>query len=223
MYIPEFLYKIGYAICHQIIERTFTVNGQPLPLCSRCTGIYLGMFITFGFYFLRKFLKNKNPTLPPPLLVNIFSLFFISLMVANAVSNLFGFGPQGNFIRFVTGILFGFSIPLFLIPVFNCSRRFVFQNEHIITYKEYFILLIIVVLSAFIVLLKIDLFLYLTAYFSITGLLVFALLLNISFIAVVFDEIKRFKLIPGYYLLLIGLIVTVGEFFLLSLLHSKLL
>ncbi len=42
---------VGYAICHRISERSFHAYGHALPLCARCTGIYLGVatgLIVFG-------------------------------------------------------------------------------------------------------------------------------------------------------------------------------
>ncbi|MFP5246474.1 MAG: DUF2085 domain-containing protein, partial [Thermoanaerobaculia bacterium] len=30
--------------CHGIAERCFELFGTPMPICARCTGIYLGMF-----------------------------------------------------------------------------------------------------------------------------------------------------------------------------------
>src|SRR3972149_3375635 len=34
---------IGYSVCHRIAERSFTIAGRQMPLCARCTGMYLGM------------------------------------------------------------------------------------------------------------------------------------------------------------------------------------
>src|SRR5262245_57337591 len=35
-------YGIGAVICHQQPARSFHLWAQPLPVCARCTGIYLG-------------------------------------------------------------------------------------------------------------------------------------------------------------------------------------
>src|SRR5512139_331034 len=32
---------IGYAVCHRIDLRSFHLGERPLPLCARCTGMYL--------------------------------------------------------------------------------------------------------------------------------------------------------------------------------------
>jgi uncharacterized membrane protein len=39
------LYVLGSRICHQIAERSFHVDGAQLPVCARCTGIYVGLAI----------------------------------------------------------------------------------------------------------------------------------------------------------------------------------
>jgi uncharacterized membrane protein len=36
------LYGVGAVVCHQLPERSFHVWGAQLPVCARCTGIYLG-------------------------------------------------------------------------------------------------------------------------------------------------------------------------------------
>jgi uncharacterized membrane protein len=35
-------YSIGHLICHQLSARSFHLWGASLPVCARCTGIYLG-------------------------------------------------------------------------------------------------------------------------------------------------------------------------------------
>ena len=42
----------GYALCHRITERSFTINGRQFPLCARCTGMYLGAALTIVVLFL---------------------------------------------------------------------------------------------------------------------------------------------------------------------------
>jgi uncharacterized membrane protein len=39
---PDLLFPIGSFICHQRPERSFFLHGRQLPVCARCTGLYLG-------------------------------------------------------------------------------------------------------------------------------------------------------------------------------------
>lgn len=209
MSIPQLLYKIGYAICHQLPERTFHFHDQSLPLCSRCTGIYLGVFIIFTFYFLFRYLKKQKPTIPPSLPISLVSVFFILLMVGNALSTSFGI-PTSNTARFLTGILFGFTIPLFLIPAFNFSAKRQSDQGRIINLGEYFVLLITLAVISTLVLLKLDLVLYVAAYLSVLGLLLLWTLLNSTIIDLVIEKFGR-KSLAVHLLLIIGLVLTAGE------------
>jgi len=35
------VYAAGCVICHQLPERSFFLDGRQLPVCARCTGLYL--------------------------------------------------------------------------------------------------------------------------------------------------------------------------------------
>ncbi len=37
-----FIFAIGSVICHQLPDRSFFIDGRQLPVCARCTGLYLG-------------------------------------------------------------------------------------------------------------------------------------------------------------------------------------
>lgn len=44
---------LGYAVCHRIEERSFHYhNGEALPLCARCSGMYLGAVLGILFQFI---------------------------------------------------------------------------------------------------------------------------------------------------------------------------
>lgn len=39
------VYAAGSVVCHQRPERSFAAAGRPLPVCARCTGLYLSAAI----------------------------------------------------------------------------------------------------------------------------------------------------------------------------------
>ena len=39
--IVAFAYAVGSMICHQLPERSFFLDGRQLPVCARCTGLYV--------------------------------------------------------------------------------------------------------------------------------------------------------------------------------------
>ena len=67
---------VGYAICHQIGERSFHINGQQLPLCARCTGIYMGALAGFTLMWL---MGRKRASLPPTSITLVFVSFIVAL------------------------------------------------------------------------------------------------------------------------------------------------
>src|SRR5207248_1619105 len=40
--MPAALFPLGRHICHQRPTRSFFVHGQQMPVCARCTGLYVG-------------------------------------------------------------------------------------------------------------------------------------------------------------------------------------
>jgi hypothetical protein len=44
--IVSVVYEIGRLVCHQRPERSFFLSGAQLPVCARCTGIYVGAALT---------------------------------------------------------------------------------------------------------------------------------------------------------------------------------
>ena len=65
-----FLYAAGGVICHQLPERSFFVDGRQLPVCARCTGLYLSGAAGFLAWLIwkaargwRKFAVSPRPAL----------------------------------------------------------------------------------------------------------------------------------------------------------------
>src|SRR3990170_3560751 len=64
-------YAVYSPVCHQVAGRSLRCFGEPLAVCTRCTGIYLGFLLGLGLYpFLRGW---RRLSLPAP---RIF--FFVS-------------------------------------------------------------------------------------------------------------------------------------------------
>ena len=114
---------VGYGICHQIPERTFFLNGRPLPLCARCTGTYLGAVV--GFWGLVVAGRRRVAELPRLRTIAVLGSF-VAIMAVDGVNSYLSFFPSAphlyapnNFLRVSTGLLNGLALSLIVYPVFN--------------------------------------------------------------------------------------------------------
>jgi len=86
--------------CHQISSRSFFVDKRQFHICSRCTGIVVGLAIS------------------PLILIftNKYEIFLISLSILtiDGVTQLLGFRSSNNSLRFFTGFFTGAFILVFL-------------------------------------------------------------------------------------------------------------
>ena len=54
------VYAIGHVVCHQLPARSFHLWMTSLPVCARCTGIYLGAAVS-AIALLRVRVPESNP------------------------------------------------------------------------------------------------------------------------------------------------------------------
>lgn len=94
------IYTVGDRLCHQKAERSFFLNGNQMPFCSRCIAIWLGLAL--GLLFMIFYIIQLDGKFLFIMLLCIFP------MALDGLSQLFGFWESTNLIRFITGILTGF-------------------------------------------------------------------------------------------------------------------
>lgn len=94
-------------ICHQIPDRSFFILGYPLPVCHRCTGIYLGLLLgsLIVIRFVHQSLHVRRTWILAaciPMLID-FALSYSGIWIGNVYS------------RFFTGLFFGYLISALLV------------------------------------------------------------------------------------------------------------
>lgn len=116
---------IGYAICHRISTRSFFVGEVQMPLCARCSGMYLGVLVGLGVMVALG--AGRAGRLPRPwVLVGL--AIFVAIMGVDGVNSYLQlipglalprlYEPQ-NWLRAVTGILTGVTMAALVLPSFN--------------------------------------------------------------------------------------------------------
>lgn len=178
---------VGYALCHRISERSFHIGGRALPLCARCSGIYLGALLEVGVMLAVG--RGRWGRLPPwPILVGLVG--FVAAMGVDGVNSYLTLFPglpslymPSNWLRLVTGTLNGLTIAGLVFPVFNQT---VWQNwvdrAPLGRWRELAGLVGLAALAAGAVLTENPVVLYALALWSAAGVLVILTMLNTVFI-----------------------------------------
>ncbi len=94
-----FVYSAGDRLCHQKAERSFFINDNQMPFCSRCTAIWLGLVIGLGFMVFYTIQLNEK-------FLFAIIISFVPIGV-DGIGQLFGFWESTNIIRVITGLLIG--------------------------------------------------------------------------------------------------------------------
>lgn len=114
---------IGYAVCHRIDLRSFHLGDRPLPLCSRCTGMYLGALLGFAFLAVRR--RGRAGRMPPAAILAAFGVFGLAFAVdgLNSYLHFFpglpGLYEPSNVLRLITGMLLGLGLAVVVYPGFQ--------------------------------------------------------------------------------------------------------
>ncbi len=113
---------VGYAVCHRIDLRSFHLGARPLPLCARCTGMFLGALVAFAYYALRRTKASLFPTGGVLAAVIVLGLTW----VVDGVNSFLSMLPSAmrlytphNTLRLFTGSLVGVALVTLVYPVFS--------------------------------------------------------------------------------------------------------
>lgn len=169
---------VGYAICHQIPERSFHIDGHQLPLCARCTGIYMGALA--GFTVMR-LTGRKRPAGLPPTHITLVFVGFIVLLAIDGLNSYLTFFPgmphlyePQNWLRLTTGSLEGLALSAFVYPVLNYSLwRDADQSlPSVRNFKELGLMVAAAGVIAVLIVLELPILLYPLAILSTLGVLI---------------------------------------------------
>jgi uncharacterized membrane protein len=97
-------FRLSNLICHRMPERTFKIKGHYFPVCSRCTGFYLGAF----FYFIYAYYFYVDYTLF--LLLVAFLMILPSFL--DGFTQLIGSRETQNTLRIITGLFGGIGLAI---------------------------------------------------------------------------------------------------------------
>lgn len=112
----DFKKDYSYLICHRRPDRTFKIRNHYFPVCSRCTGLYIGVFSCFIYMGLFYVPYNFNFILS--------SILMMIPMFIDGITQFFGFRESNNTLRFLTGLIAGLGLVIFI----NAFRWMIIMN-----------------------------------------------------------------------------------------------
>jgi len=99
-------YLFGDRLCHQKEDRSFILNGNQMPFCSRCTAIWIGITIGLAAMIFYRFELTS--------FFVIFLLFSLIPIGIDGVGQLIGFWESTNLTRVITGLIVGLPVGIAL-------------------------------------------------------------------------------------------------------------
>jgi len=218
----------GYAVCHRITGRSFTINGRQLPLCARCTGMYLGVTLVFLLLGLSGRLRRSDL---PPLPILLALLGFVALMGVDGINSYSHFFPNAphlyqprNWLRLLTGMGTGLAMGAFIFPALaQTIWRYPVPLPAIGSLREFAGVILVAGTAVLLVLINQPLILYVLALASAAGVLMIVTALTAILLLM---AVRRDGLATGWQQaatpLLIGLALTAVEIAAISALRFNL-
>ena len=117
------LYQMIARVCHQIPERAFYLEGHPLAVCARCTGIYVGFAAGVLVYpLVRSLRRGDTPARKWLLMAAVPTLFDFAL-------GFFGIWENTHWSRALTGALLGAVAAFYVVPGLMDLSRMTFKRK----------------------------------------------------------------------------------------------
>jgi len=169
---------VGYAVCHRIDERSFHLGERQLPLCARCTGMFLGA--TLGLVYQSRVGRRRTGLprwwawIPFGMMVIAFGIDGINsfLHLIPGLHFLYLYEPQ-NWLRLLTGTGMGLVVSAILYPAYNLTVWKEWDSHPVITsIKSLGGLLLLAIIMDLMVLTENPLLLYPLALVAVAGVMV---------------------------------------------------
>ncbi len=110
-----FIRQLGFAICHQLPERSISFGGRSMPVCARDAGLLAGFFLVLLVLTLPGRRSAGWPRKP----VLIACGAGIGFLAFDALSSYTGLRDTGNVMRFLSGLAGGAGLAVPLGVLFN--------------------------------------------------------------------------------------------------------
>jgi uncharacterized membrane protein len=205
---------VGYALCHQISSRSFQINGQPVSLCARCTGMYVGIFVGLAYQLI---LGRRRSEWPGKFMLVVLGIFFLGFAVDGSNSALKLYLGKGllynpsNTLRLITGTGMGLAMAALILPTFNQTVwREYDPRPYLQTWVQFGGFVLTGVVSILLILTENNFLLMLFTYMGVIGIVVILVMLYIMVLMIIFNRENRcIRWVDTINWVLIGLILAI--------------
>jgi len=118
--LNNFIRQLGFALCHQLPERSISFGGRSMPVCARDAGLLAAFFLVL----LILTLPGRRGAGWPRKSVLIACGAGIGFLAFDGLSSYMGLRETGNVIRFLSGLAGGAGLAVPMAVLFN---RYVFN------------------------------------------------------------------------------------------------
>jgi uncharacterized membrane protein len=109
------VYAGGSLICHQRPDRCFKVSGRPMPVCARCTGLYLGAAVGAPFALIAGWGISSRRARRVVVLAALPTLLTWSV-------EMLGLAQPSNLVRAFCALPLGFAAAWLVMSAFRSPR-----------------------------------------------------------------------------------------------------
>lgn len=111
---PE--WRIAFRVfCHGIPDRCFVLWGVAMPICARCTAIYIGLFVGLIAFAMMPWMREE------PLRVVMFAS--IVPLAIDGITQLIHLRESTNTLRFGTGLIAGLAFGMWVLSAIEKPER----------------------------------------------------------------------------------------------------
>jgi uncharacterized membrane protein len=203
---------VGYAVCHRIDLRSFHLGTRALPLCARCSGMYLGALAAFAGLFALG--RSRHGGFPRPALLALFGLF-VGLWAIDGLNSYLTLIPgaphayePNNVLRLATGLLMGLALGTTVFAGLNQNAWRDWKKEPVVaSLREIGLLVLLAAGLGILVLTENPLVLYPLALLSAAGVL---LVLGMVYTVVALLVLRRENKIDAWHGLAVPMALGLG-------------
>lgn len=217
---------VGYSVCHQIESHSIAFGDKILPLCARCTGMFLGTVVSLAVLSRRK----RNSGSPSKGIIAILVVFGLAFIFdgLNSMLELFPIIPQlyppSNLLRLVTGLMMGMVIATLLAVLWQQTWWKVSDPTPVLAEWKHFLMMVAAnALVGLAVWLRIPFLYYPIAIFSTTAIVLLLSMIYSLIWIIIFKKENTFeRYSDGLSFFLAGLATAIIQIGLLDLLRYNL-